>query len=44
MEIYLRPEGTAFQHDDPVNDARFTPSFYYYVTWVNLPANYYEGK
>jgi|HubBroStandDraft_1064217.scaffolds.fasta_scaffold1163173_2 hypothetical protein len=42
MEIYITPTGqTAFQHDDPINDGRFTPSAYYYVTWVDLPANYF---
>jgi hypothetical protein len=42
MEIYITPNGqTAFQHDDAVNDARFIPSRFYYVSWVDLPADYY---
>jgi hypothetical protein len=43
MEIYYTKwGGVLFQHDDPTNDGRFTPSLYYYVTWVDLPADYYN--
>jgi hypothetical protein len=45
MEIYITPDGqSAFEHIDPVNDASFTPSYFYYVTWVNLPSWYYSEK
>lgn len=44
MQIYSRPEGTCFQSDNPVNDASFQPSMYYYVSWVDLPADYYASK
>jgi hypothetical protein len=43
MEVYTLPNGRhAFRHDDPTNDARFTPSAFYYVSWVDLPNDYYS--
>lgn len=42
MEIYMTPRGrTVFEHIDSVNDGRFTPSMFYYVSWVGLPSDYY---
>jgi hypothetical protein len=39
----MTPRGRAvFEHIDSVNDARFTPSLFYYVSWVNLPSDYYS--
>jgi hypothetical protein len=43
MEIYQRPQGMCFRHDNPVNDGRFSPSLYYYESVVELPASYYEA-
>lgn len=41
MQVYQRPQGPCFQHDEPVNDGSFVPSLYYYISYVQLPSDYY---
>lgn len=40
MQIYWRPQGLCFQHDEPVNDS----GAYYYISYVQLPVDYYAQR